>query len=87
MDIAKLSINTIYKTLRKSASSKALIVKSAIMYVFINNTLFLFKQHMYFESEYEQLMRQWYLPHRWPVKAQASLLTTAFAVRTYEVWK
>ena len=29
-----------------------------------------------------QLMRFWYLSHRWPAKAQA-----AFAVRTHEVWK
>ena len=33
-----------------------------------------------------QLMRLWYLSHRWTAKALRSL-ARAFAVRTYEVWK
>ena len=37
----------------------------------------------------DQLMRLWYLSHRRPSKAQASLrsLARAFAVRSHELWK
>ena len=38
-----------------------------------------------------QLMRLWYLSHRWPAKAQASLhiraLARAFPVHKHQVWK
>ena len=44
-------------------------------------------------SEMRQFMRLWYLSHRRPARAQASLrryprsLARAFAVHTHEMWK